>query len=89
MSRRDANTAKGNAYFATCEPCGKRSFSTRSAARKTAKQIPGRGLHAYACPKGHGWHLGHLPTSVVRGAISKSDYVAGVERRRAAREATG
>lgn len=73
-----------NAYVANCEPCGKRTFASRGAARKTAKQIPGRRMNAYPCPHAPGWHLGHLPTAVVRGSMPKGAYLATVARRRSA-----
>jgi hypothetical protein len=74
-----------SAYIATCGPCGKRTFATRKKAQKTAKQIPGRGLHAYKCPTNEGWHLGHLPDAVVRGIVPKSVFEDSVDRKRGAR----
>ncbi len=69
-------------HVSSCEDCSKRIFADRRAARKKAKQIPGRRMHAYPCPAARGWHLGHLPKSVVHGKVPKAVYLAKVERRR-------
>jgi hypothetical protein len=69
-------------YVSWCPDCCKRIFAGRRAARKKAHQVPGRRMHAYPCPAGRGWHLGHLPKSVVHGKVPKGVYLANVERRR-------
>lgn len=66
----------------SCEPCGKRAYDSRATARAVAKTIPGDHMTAYRCPTGNGYHLGHLPRSVVHGLSSKADYVERLERRR-------
>jgi len=46
----------------SCEPCGKRIFVSRKAARTARGRMAGSGhLTAYPCPHYDGWwHLGHL-----------------------------
>ena len=71
--------------FAECRTCEKRLYRSGRDARRTAKRIPGTHMSAYPCPNGTGWHLGHLPADVRRGALSKDEYL----RRIAARAAGG
>lgn len=57
-----------------CPDCGKRRWLTRADAKTIAKRMPagkGIGLHPYRC--GDAWHLGHLPTAVVRGDMPRAD----------------
>lgn len=76
-------TAHGDsAHVSYCEDCSKLIYADRSSARKRAKEVPGRRMHAYRCPVERGWHLGHLPKSVVHGKVPKGVYLANVERRR-------
>jgi hypothetical protein len=45
-----------------CDSCGKRSYHTRRDARRArrAHHSDAKGLQAYPCPVGLGFHLGHL-----------------------------
>jgi hypothetical protein len=57
----------------TCPTCGKQSFPSKSAAKRVARQQIHRGqghLNAYRC--GGYWHLGNLPSVVVRGAAPRT-----------------
>lgn len=44
-------------------PCGKRVYESKASAERAAKVTPSNGdkaaLHAYRCPDGKGWHVGH------------------------------
>lgn len=68
--------------FTTCTDCRKRAYPTRKAAKATAKTISGRHMTAYPCPVADGFHLGHLPMTVVHGYRDKLDYVQSVEQQR-------
>lgn len=48
--------------YATCV-CGKILYKSRKDAKRLARyRHPGKkGLSAYYCPYGNGWHYGHLP----------------------------
>jgi len=63
-----------------CEPCGKFSYVSRSAARKARRRVvKGAELCAYPCPhNSQWWHLGHL-----------LDHQNGRDRLRAARHKPG
>lgn len=48
-----------------CEPCGKRAWENRQAAKRAARVTSnadgGGALHAYRCPHdGRTWHVGHM-----------------------------
>jgi hypothetical protein len=52
-----------------CAACNKRRYHNRDAAEEEVRAIVRRNLHikkpgwlhAYRCPEGNGWHLGHVP----------------------------
>ena len=50
----------------TC-PTGKRTHTTRAAARAFARRYPGPHRRAYLCPTCAGWHLGRLPQTRKQG----------------------
>lgn len=59
-----------------CEPCGKKIYLNRKAARQAAKR-----LHAEDPPRPYRclyhdawWHLGHLPGVVLDGEVSRDEY---------------
>lgn len=57
-----------------CPDCGKVRYLSRSIARKVAKNLnrrrPGH-LNAYRC--GSFWHVGHLPSAVIAGDLSRAE----------------
>lgn len=69
-------TADRGAHIAdagTCPTCGKLRWLTRADAKRVSRRIKGRKgrLHAYQC--GEYWHVGHPPSSLVRGVITRED----------------
>lgn len=55
-----------------CPRCGKREWPTRKDAKAAARRFfPGERLSVYRC--GDVWHLGHLPTAVRRGHITRDE----------------
>lgn len=64
-----------------CPTCGKVRFLTRSRAKKVAKNLnrrrPGH-LNAYRC--GDFWHIGHLPSSVIKGDVPREELNAAPKR---------
>lgn len=62
-------------FVATCDVHEKLLFTSRKRARlHCRRQHPGdSGMSAYECPVHPGlWHVGHLPSSVIRGKRSRS-----------------
>lgn len=56
-------------------PTGKRGYLDRRAAKAVARVLPpdgGRRVHVYACTECSNWHVGHIPTSVMRGRVDRS-----------------
>lgn len=59
-------------WTGSCPDCGKRSFTTRKAAKKAARRIgDGDHMSAYRC--GGYWHIGHLPTAIIRGHLTRTN----------------
>lgn len=58
-----------------CPACGKFSYPTRGDAKQCRKQMPRhKGLKVYPCPVSDNlFHLGHLPTDVLRGEIGREE----------------
>ena len=61
--------------------CGKRRYPSRKEARRAARTLP-RGnradrTRAYQCAPGI-WHIGHHPTSLRNGAITRDEYNDGI-----------
>ena len=55
-----------------CTWCGKIEYTTRSAAKKTAKKFPGHKYSVYRCPHGTGmFHLGHQSRWITQGLDSR------------------
>lgn len=57
-----------------CPDCGKRRYLTRSDAKRIARRMQGQGLgrlQVYRC--GDAYHVGHPPTALVRGDISRDE----------------
>lgn len=59
-----------------CALCDKAMFPSRKAAREAIGRIPGRSpgakMNAYRCKENENyWHIGHLPTAVRRGFVSR------------------
>ncbi len=65
------------ADWTTCPADGKRTYNSRRDARKAGKSTKGRGMNAYECPSGSGWHVGHLPARVVQGRIGRDSLPGG------------
>ena len=59
----------------TCRHCGKRSYSSRRAAKAALRHHGDRkGMAAYECHTNPGvFHLGHIPTAVRRGHASRDN----------------
>ncbi|MEU3013400.1 hypothetical protein [Nocardia asteroides] len=65
------------AQWTHCEPCGKRRYQSKAAAKQQARTHTGNygSMSAYECPAVPGqWHIGHLPRAVVRGEIDRTTY---------------
>lgn len=62
--------------------CNKVCYFDKKAAKLTIKRMKGRRgkLHPYRC--GHYWHIGHSPTSLVRGQVSRADLAKAPPRPR-------
>lgn len=58
-------------YFVTCK-CGKRSYMSRSVARRAAQRID-RALRPYPCKVSGLWHLGHLPNAIRQGRRTRDE----------------
>lgn len=59
-----------------CALCDKAMFPSRKAARAAISRIPSRNsgakMNAYRCKENENyWHIGHLPTAVRRGFVSR------------------
>lgn len=63
-----------------CPSCGKVRFLSKADAKKTIGRMKGRNgrMHAYRC--GDFWHLGHVPSDLKHGEVTRAD----VEARRLA-----
>lgn len=60
--------------WCTCEPCGKRGWHTKDAAKTANRSLrQHERLSVYRCPvaPGNGWHVGHLPAVVKAGQVSR------------------
>lgn len=58
----------------TCLETGKRMYRNRARARTArTRQKDGRHLGIYFCSGCGGYHLGHLSSAVVSGALSRSE----------------
>lgn len=59
-------TRPRNLAVGICPVCGKRSYTSRRAARRAARALhPAAVLRAYRC--GQHWHVGHNPPWLKRG----------------------
>jgi hypothetical protein len=58
-------------YFVTCE-CGKRSYMSKSVAKRAAKHVD-RTMRTYCCPISGLWHVGHIPDAVRRGFLRRDE----------------
>lgn len=67
---------------ARCSTCGKVCHPDRKAARKAARLLP-QHTSVYKC--GAWWHVGTLPTAVIRGELTRDDLTT---RPRSAAEVT-
>ncbi len=63
-----------------CPECGKLRWTSRRDAKRIASQIPARAgrLHPYRC--GDYWHLGHPPSLLVRGVITRDQVGQAIPR---------
>ena len=57
--------------YGICGDCGKVRYACRKDARRIARSKGWHGMNAYQC--GDYWHLGHPPTALRRGQISRGD----------------
>lgn len=64
-------------YFAVCDCCGKRCYSSRRMARRARRAIDRR-LRVYYCTDGGAaWHLGHLSRRVLAGVVDRRALYGG------------
>lgn len=61
-------------YWATCTHCGKRTYATGKLAKRAAKLLHDTHRDAYPCESGTGWHIGRIPTAVLRGDFTRSEW---------------
>lgn len=68
MASRKEHRVSGEYTTYNC-PTGKRTYSSRKAAKASYKQHLRKHDHmrAYTCPECGGWHLGHLDYATMRG----------------------
>ncbi|MGN7187051.1 hypothetical protein [Microbacterium enclense] len=66
--------AKWDSTMYTSDDCPtrKRSWRDRAAAKKAAKNMRGQHMNVYVCEHCSGFHLGHLPSIVIRGVVERS-----------------
>lgn len=77
MRRDDPARYTNNPPGGSCAATGKRSWLSRSAAKKVAKRVnPGEHMSSYRCPACGYWHNGHLPSGVVAGRVDRADLPA-------------
>ena len=62
--------------WTTCQPCGKRRYQSKRAAKTAARAGHGKHLSAYRCPHGDGFHIGHLPGRVIHGDLDRTSHWA-------------
>jgi len=68
--------ANNDHHIGVCDACGKRKYLSRSAAKTVVKRLNEDHMVAYRCPREREyWHVGHLPTPVIRGVAPKSDII--------------
>ena len=61
-----------------CDACRKVVYVRRQAARKARRMMADSGLSVYACPKGYGFHLGHIAPQIKAGQATRDEiYGAG------------
>lgn len=63
-----------NQWVGGC-PTGKRGYTSRRTAKAVARHLRPKGdrrTHPYPCTECPNWHVGHMPTSVVRGKVPRS-----------------
>lgn len=57
-----------------CEDCDKRTYTSRSDAKRIARRVQHFGkMHAYACEGGNGWHVGRLAPAVTYGQATRAE----------------
>jgi hypothetical protein len=70
-------TRSKDGYSGTgCPVCGKVRYSSRARAKQAIRQIRSRvggHMNAYRC--GDFWHVGHTPTALIRGDITRDDLI--------------
>jgi hypothetical protein len=61
-------------YIGFCEHCQKRKYGNRKSARVVARRMGGGHVVAYRCPsEKEFWHVGHLPTPVIKGIVTREE----------------
>lgn len=60
-------------FMTTCKLTGKRIYEARGDARTARARIGGRKMNIYRCDDCSGYHLGHLPRSVVVGELARDE----------------
>ncbi|GAA4679314.1 hypothetical protein [Gordonia humi] len=65
-----------------CAVCAKVSFTSRQAARRAARRHSTFDVQPYRCPAGNGIHLGHRPSGVARGELTRGEFNRGVRPHR-------
>lgn len=56
-----------------CERCRKVLYERRSEARRVRRMTGDEGLSVYPCPRGQGFHLGHLAPDVKAGLATRDE----------------
>lgn len=64
-----------------CSECGKRTFRTKSAAKRAIRAMKRDGepvMHQYASCDGLGRHVGHIPENIRRGYVTRAEVYQAV-----------
>lgn len=90
-ARRERDTSDTQP-FGVCTRCGKYRWRSRKAAKACIRRMKGSGrfkgdnnkhLNAYECPDQPGWwHVGHIPTAILRGNVARDDFTQEPTRHR-------
>lgn len=59
-------------YLAHCAATGKRMYADRRTASRIGR-LHHEHLSAYRCDRCGYWHVGHLPSDIIRGADTRTD----------------
>jgi hypothetical protein len=60
-------------YIGLCTACEKRRYGNKRAAKAVVRRMQDGHMVAYRCPvEQEYWHVGHLPTPVIKGISPRS-----------------